>query len=375
LTAGAFLSGGLDSSTVAGVLSQLQATPARTFTIGFGYSEYDELPFARIANDRFGCEGHEYVIRGGDIAATFHKIAQAYDEPFGNSSALPTYHCAVMARNAGIDHLLAGDGGDELFAGNSRYADQQIFEWYQRVPSVLRHRLLEPALKHWPHHDPAWLIRKARGYVEKAKIPLPDRMEAWNFIFGIGPETILQPEFLGTVSQTAPFERMREVWHSTPSQSTLHRMLFYDWHYTLADNDLRKVEVMSALAGVRVSYPMLHHGVVGLSLMIPPEMLMPGRSLRDFYKRAMRGFLPDAIIDKKKHGFGLPFGLWLKESAQLRDVIFDSLANLRGRGIVRPQFLNRLLELHGSEDARYYGVFVWVLAMLEQWFEEHRIAP
>jgi asparagine synthase (glutamine-hydrolysing) len=120
---------------------------------------------------------------------------------------------------------------------------------------------------------------------------------------------------------------------------------------------------------------MLHHGVVGLSLMIPPEMLMPGRSLRDFYKRAMRGFLPDAIIDKKKHGFGLPFGLWLKESAQLRDVIFDSLANLRGRGIVRPQFLNRLLELHGSEDARYYGVFVWVLAMLEQWFEEHRIAP
>ena len=132
---GAFLSGGLDSSTVAGVLSDVRGAPARTFTIGFGYPDYDELPFARIANARFGCEGHEYVIRGEDIAGTFHQIARAYDEPFGNSSALPAYHCALMARDAGIDHLLAGDGGDELFAGNSRYAEQQVFEWYHRVPS------------------------------------------------------------------------------------------------------------------------------------------------------------------------------------------------------------------------------------------------
>ena len=89
----------------------------------------------------------------------------------------------------------------------------------------------------------------------------------------------------------------------------------------------------------------------------------------------MSGFLPDEIINKKKHGFGLPFGLWLQESAQLRDLIFGSLANLRDRGIVRAEFLDRLLDLHGSEDARYYGGFIWVLAMLEQWFQEHRVTP
>ena len=372
---GAFLSGGLDSSTVAGVLSQVQRGPAKTFSIGFGYPDYDELPYARIANARFGCAGHEYVIGGRDIAATFHKIAQAYDEPFGNSSALPAYHCALMARDAGVEHLLAGDGGDELFAGNTRYADQRVFDWYQHVPSPFRRGLLEPALRHWPQAKPWWLIRKARGYVEQAVTPLPARLENWNFILGLGPEVILHPEFLASVDPAAPFARMQEVWDSTPSDSTLQRMLYFDWHYTLADNDLRKVEVMSALAGVHVSYPMLHHGVVDLSTRIAPGLMMPGRKLRHFYKRAMAGFLPDEILRKKKHGFGLPFGLWLKESSELRDLIHGSLTDLRKRRIVRADFLDRLLHLHGHEDARYYGVFIWVLAMLEQWLQEHRISP
>jgi asparagine synthase (glutamine-hydrolysing) len=102
---------------------------------------------------------------------------------------------------------------------------------------------------------------------------------------------------------------------------------------------------------------------------------MPGTRLRHFYKRAMAGYLPDEIIDKKKHGFGLPFGLWLQESPALREQIHDNLSSLRSRRIVRPQFIDRLLNLHGQDDARYHGVFIWVLAMLEQWFVEHDIAP
>lgn len=372
---GAFLSGGLDSSTVAGVLSELQPPPAKTFSIGFGYPDYDELAYARIANARFRCEGHEYVIRGADIAATLHKIARAYDEPFGNSSALPAYHCAIMAREAGVDHLLAGDGGDELFAGNSRYADQRIFEWYGFVPTLVRRKLLEPVLERLPQANPPWLVRKARGYVDKANTPLPARLETWNFIFGLGPERVLEPGFLASIDLRGPFARMQEVWDTTPSDSTLQRMLYYDWHYTLADNDLRKVEVMCDLAGVRVSYPMLHHSVVDLSTRVAPGQMMPGRKLRHFYKEAMKGFLPDEIIHKKKHGFGLPFGLWLQESAELRELVFGSLSSLRSRGVIRPDFIDHLLDLHGQDDARYYGVFIWVLAMLEQWFQEHGVQP
>jgi len=372
---GAFLSGGLDSSTVAGVLSEVLPAPAKTFSIGFGYPDYDELAYARIANARFGCAGHEYVIRGADIAETFHRIAQAYDEPFGNSSALPAYHCALMAREAGMNHLLAGDGGDELFAGNSRYADQRIFEWYQLAPSWLRKRVLEPALARWPQADPIWLVRKARGYVEKANISMPARLETWNFIFGLGPSRVLEPDFLASIDLRGPFARMQEVWDSTPSESTLQHMLYYDWQYTLADNDLRKVEVMCEMAGVRVSYPMLHPAVVDLSMRVAPGQMMPGRKLRHFYKQAMRDFLPDEILEKKKHGFGLPFGLWLQESAELRELVFSSLGDLRARKVIRADFLDHLLDLHGKEDARYYGVFIWVLAMLEQWFQEHGASP
>jgi asparagine synthase (glutamine-hydrolysing) len=370
---GAFLSGGLDSSTVAGVLSEVGTRPAKTFSIGFGYADYDELGYARIANRHFGCEGHEYTVHGADIAESFPRIARAYDEPFGNSSALPAYYCARLAKDAGVDHLLAGDGGDELFAGNSRYADQQVFEWYGHVPGFMRRGLLEPALAAVPQSFNPWLIRKARGYVEKATVPLPARLETWNFVYRLGPAEILDPGFLDAIDPWDPFAQMQRTWDEAPCRSTLNKMLFYDWRYTLADNDLRKVQTMCELAGVKVSYPMLHADVVEFSCRVPPDLKMPGRKLRHFYKQSMSGFLPDEIIHKKKHGFGLPFGLWLQESAQLRQLIFDNLSSLRARGMIRPEFIDRLLDLHGDEDARYYGVFIWVLAMLEQWLREHEL--
>jgi len=367
---GAFLSGGLDSSSVAGMLSQTQGRGAKTFSIGFGYPDYDELPFARAANGRFGCQGHEYVIRGQDIADSFALIAGAFDEPFGNSSALPAYHCGVLARESGVDHLLAGDGGDELFAGNTRYVEQRVFERYQSVPGLIRHALLEPLVGHWPKGMEFWLSRKAKGYITKAKIPLPARLETWNFVYMLGPETIIAPDFLASIDPAAPFSQMQAVWDACKTPSYLQKMLQYDWHYTLADNDLRKVEVTAALAGIRVSYPMLDNRVVDLSTRIPPDLMMPGDKLRDFYKRSVAGFLPDEIIHKKKHGFGLPFGLWLQESSQLRDMVYGNLSQLRGRGIIRADFIDRILRLHASEDAKFYGVFIWVLAVLEQWFEE-----
>lgn len=372
---GAFLSGGLDSSTVAGVLSEVGPPPTRTFSIGFGYPQYDELRYARIANARFGCEGHEYTVHGADIAATIPLIARAYDEPFGNSSALPAYYCAKLARDTGVDHLLAGDGGDELFAGNSRYVDQQVFERYRRIPRVLRRALLEPLIAHWPAGFAVWPFNKARGFIEKANIPLPMRLEAWNVIYRAAPAEFLHSDVLAAIDPQAPLSDMQELWDGAPCRSTLNRMLYYDWQYTLADNDLRKVETMCELAGVRVSYPMLHPDVVALSLRVPPRVKMPGGALRDFYKRAMRGYLPDEIIEKKKHGFGLPFGLWLQESADLRELIFGNLSSLRTRRLMRPEFIDRLLQLHGKDDASYYGVFLWVLAMLEQWLAEHGRRP
>jgi asparagine synthase (glutamine-hydrolysing) len=279
-----------------------------------------------------------------------------------------------MAKEHGVTHLLAGDGGDELFAGNTRYTEQDLFERYFLVPAALRRGVVEPILRGWPDIVSMKAIRRARSYVAQAKMGLPARLEACNFIYRHGAENIFDANFLAVIDQREPFHRMKEVWDATPGESLLHHMLYYDWTYTLADNDLRKVETMSALAGVRVSYPMLHPDVVELSTMVPPEMLMPKGQLRHFFKSAMEGYLPREILDKKKHGFGLPFGLWLRDSSELRERIFGNISQIKARRIFRPDFLDQLLQLHRGEDPGHYGKFIWVVAMLEQWMREHSVS-
>ncbi len=374
-TTGAFLSGGLDSSTVAGCLTKIVGGPVKTFSMGFGFEDYDELRYARLANTHFGNLGHEYQVQPRDIVELFPTVARTFDEPFGNASALPTHCCARFARENGSTHLLAGDGGDEIFAGNKRYAEQRVFERYQEVPAFVRRGLLEPMLKVWPPALTFNLMRKARNYVAQANTPMPDRSENWNLLRRLGFAQVLHPEFAARVDVDAPMRHMRAVYDSAPETAFVNRMLHYDWRFTLADNDLRKVGRMCELAGVRVSYPMLHPDVIDLATQVPPDLMMRGTQLRTFYKRAMQDFLPQEIIHKSKHGFGLPFGLWLERSPEVAALINGNLADLRGRGVIRPEFIDRLLHLHGQEDARYYGVFIWLLAMLEQWFKEHRLAP
>lgn len=373
---GAFLSGGLDSSTVAGVLAKVTAPrKAKTFSIGFGFEDYDELRFSRIANRHFGCEPHEYVVDPEDIVGLFPLIARAYDEPFGNASALPTYCCARLAHEHGMSHLLAGDGGDEIFAGNKRYAEQRLFERYKLIPAILRKGMVEPMLRVVPEALGGAIVRKGRSYVAQANVPLPDRLESWNFLHRLGFEQVLDPEFISAIDRNGPVGHMRSVYASGPAAALVDKMLHYDWRFTLADNDLRKVGTMCELAGVRVSYPMLHPDVVDVAIRVPADLKMRGTHLRTFYKQAMMDFLPHEIINKTKHGFGLPFGLWLERSPQLAQLIDANLASLGTRRVINPKFIEQLRQLHGQDDARYYGGFVWTLAMLEQWFQEHRLAP
>lgn len=368
---GAFLSGGLDSSSVVGTLASIEDQPVRTFTVGFDVGGYDELGFARTANRHFGCHPMEYHMRPADIVEAFPRIAAAYDEPFGNSSAAPTYFCARMAANNGIAHLLAGDGGDELFGGNERYVRHSVFEAYQRIPGWLRRKIIEPITR--PLSPEGWLtpLAKLRSYVDQARIPLPDRFESWNYMYREGGAQMLDADFASSINPEGPLERMREVWSSAASEDQLERMLWYDWQFTLADNDLRKVSTMCELAGIRVSYPMLHPDVVDLSLRIPPSMKIKGLELRDFFKKAMSGFLPAEIIAKKKHGFGVPFGTWLKTDRELGELVYSHLSDLKKRRIVAAAFIDNLIEQHRIGHPSYFGYAIWDLAMLEAWLACH----
>lgn len=364
--AGAFLSGGTDSSTVAGMLTQTLGRPAETFSIGFDAEGYDETEYARIASGHFGTRPHEYYVTPADVVAAIPKIAAAYDEPFGNASVIPSYYCARFAREAGIDVMLAGDGGDEIFGGNARYAKQKVFELYGRVPGWARQGVIEPLVGAMPGVS---LLNKGKSYVAQARIPLPERLETYNFMHREPLDQILMPGFLAQIRSNEPEALMREVYDRTDSHSYINRMLHLDLKFTLADNDLRKVNRAAQLGGVAVRYPLLDEALVAFSAELTPDEKVRGQYLRYFFKQALRDFLPREIIDKSKHGFGLPFGLWMQTNPELHALAGDSLMNLRRRELVRPEYIDRLLDQHQAGHSAYYGVMIWVLMMLEQWLQ------
>ena len=343
-TTGCFLSGGTDSSTVAGLLREVTGQPARAFSIGFEAAGYDEMEYARIAARHFGAEHHEYYVTPDDLVRSIPEVAASYDQPFGNSSVVPAFYCAKAAREAGITRILAGDGGDELFGGNTRYAKQRVFGAYEQIPGILRRGLLEPLLtgSALPGKIPG--IKKAVSYVEQASVPMPDRMQMYNLLSRLGLSEVLTPEFLAQVNPQDTLRQQRETYEAGDARALVNRMLWYDWKYTLADNDLPKVLGSTKLAGLEVGFPLLDDRLVDFSLRLDPELKLKGLTLRWFFKEALKDFLPPEIITKKKHGFGLPFGVWAVEHPALRKLAMDSLDSLRGDGIVRADFLDKLIK-------------------------------
>jgi asparagine synthase (glutamine-hydrolysing) len=324
------------------------------------------MQYARIAAKRFGTEHHEYYVTPDDLVRSIPAVAAHYDQPFGNSSVLPAYYCAKMAHDDGVTRLLAGDGGDELFGGNARYAKQRVFGWYEGVPAPLRRGLLEPVLERTPIGRLP-LARKGRSYVEQAKVPLPDRMQQYNLLLRLGLDNVFTPDFLAQVDEADALRQQQAVWQQVQGASALNRMLAYDWRYTLAEADLPKVRGSTQLAGVAVGFPFLEQALVDFSLALPTGYKLKGLKLRWFFKEALRGFLPDEILTKKKQGFGLPFGVWATRHEGLRTFATDALQSLRARGIVQPAFIDALLKEHLPTHPGYYGEMVWILMMLEAW--------
>jgi asparagine synthase (glutamine-hydrolysing) len=372
--AGAFLSGGLDSSTVAGLAAK-QRPGISTVTMGFDAQGYDEMEYARIASRHFGTQPLEYYVTPEDVLATLPQIAAAFPEPFGNSSAAAVYHCARIAGDQGLELLLAGDGGDELFGGNERYAKQLVFERYQGVPRAVRKTLLEPVVGAAGHITRAFPIGKALSYIQQANVPLPDRLQSYNFLHRHDPQEVFTRELLERVDTSSPLRMLREEYGTPDTSDAVNRMLFLDWKFTLHDNDLVKVNTMCQMAGVDVAYPMLDQDVVDFSLCIPGDWKLRKGNLRWFYKRAYTGFLPDAIIRKTKHGFGLPFGVWTRTHPGLRETSEEALSSLAERGFLRREFILEALRLHREGHASYYGELVWIMTVLELWLQAHAPGP
>ncbi len=371
---GAFLSGGLDSSTVSGLMALHyagQSGDSKTFTIAFNEAAYDESRYARIAAEHFKTDYHQFIPTPDDVLALAPKIAEVYDEPYGNTSAVPAYYCAKMAREHGVKVMLAGDGGDEIFGGNERYTTMQRISRYGDIPAGLRTWFLEPILN-LPGVGALPVLSKARNLARRYAIPMPDRIYSYGAFAGSSAADVFLPDLAAAVDADAPMEVLREAYNRPDGADTLQRMMHLDLKATLADNDLRKVNRMCALAGVEVRFPFLDDGVVEFAASLPSDILMPGAKLRHFYKVAMADFLPQEIITKEKHGFGLPFEVWVKQHKGLQDMVRDNIAAIRKRDYFQPKFLDQVMATVGDSQRSALDGVAWDLSMLELWLNSHR---
>jgi len=368
---GAFLSGGTDSSTVVGMLAR-SGNPLTAYSIGFEAEGYDEMEFARIAARHFGVKHRPYYITSDDLVAHIPAVATSYDQPFGNSSVLPAYLCARLAHDDGHGKMFAGDGGDELFGGNTRYAKQRVFGYYEKVPGLIKGGLLEPVIMQTPLGKLP-LMRKAASYIEQANTPLPERTAQYNLLYRLGMENIFPADFLAGIDADAPIKLQRRVWQNTRAHALVNKMLHFDWRFTLADNDLPKVIGSTRLAGLDVVFPLLDDDLLDFSLTLPPEYKLKGLQLRWFFKEALRDFLPPEIITKKKQGFGLPYGHWVLKHRGLEKLARESLDILVQRNILRQDFVAGLFSTHLPAYPGYYGEMVWISMMLGQWLAAHAV--
>ncbi len=302
--------------------------------------------------------------------AAIPKIAEIYDEPFANSSAVPAYLCALRAKEAGVEVLLAGDGGDEIFAGNSRYLSDAIFDHYHLIPGAVRKRIIEPLMNGLPGLRRVPLARKIPNYVDLARKSVPERLTGDNLYLAVAPARIFNDDFLSEISLQEPAALVRAIYDEAPSKAKLHRMMYLDLRITLADGDIRKVSRMCEAAGLRVRYPMLDDDLVAFSGAIPPKLLA-NRKLRSFYKNAVSGFLPAEILAKEKKGFGLPYMNLLTSHRPLVELVCDSLQSLKSRGYFQAGFLDAACDDLNAGSLGRLGGIPWDLMILEKWFEAH----
>jgi asparagine synthase (glutamine-hydrolysing) len=365
---GCFLSGGTDSSSIAGLLARIQQGPVSAFSVGFAEQRFNELSYATLAAKHFGLTHYERTLRPDQAYDLIPKIVGLFDEPFANASAIPTYACIELAKSHGVSVMLAGDGGDELFGGNERYRIHQIYNLYQRVPRTLR-KMLEPALFAIPA-ERGWLGR-AQTYIRRSNVPNPERYCRWRML-----QLFPSADVLGYAMPAVNGDSLAAVraHHRAASAHTeLNRLLHIDVSMTLGDEDIPKVVRTAEHQGVNVRFPYLYQPLAEFSGRLPAGLKVKGFEKRYLFKRAVRDFLPPEILQKKKHGFGLPIGIWLKTDAKLRAMARDVLLSPTAyqRGYFKRAFVEKLMANLEADDTPYFGDLLWVFLMLELWHRKH----
>jgi len=367
---GCFLSGGTDSSSIVTILAREPGTRVRTCSIGFHEADYDELDFARTASEACGAQPHlDYVDRARALAM-FDTVVEAYDQPFGNTSAIPTLACAELGRSLGFSVMVGGDGGDEIFGGNQRYAKDKVLEVFYRLPGPVK--ALARAVGNLAGRTNVHLLNRVQNFTRRGSLPNPDRFYTDDSFASDYYEGLLTPEFRRLVGRDASLEFMRGIYSLGDDAEPLHRIMRLDLLMAIAQNDLVKVHGACKYHRIAVRFPYTDPDLVEYCGRLPAKYKVRGLNKRYLFKKAMDGILPEAILNKRKQGFGLPTAIWLKEDRATQEFVRDVLqdARTRGRGWIEPDFVSGLIREHlaGAWD---YSNEIWHLMVLELWLRKY----
>ncbi len=365
---GAFLSGGIDSSLVVALMQEASSKPVKTFSIGFEEEEFSELPHARAVARHVGTEHHEFIVRP-DAIDLLPRLVRAYDEPFADSSSVPTFHVARETRRH-VTVALNGDGGDEAFAGYTRYLPQQLYRYTDRLPKALLRALSSAASLARPIARRFRMARRAAGVLNRATLsPLERYARTIVYFDDDQKRDLYAPDFARAVASADPLSHMRLAFEQNPAPTLLDRLLATDLETYLPDTLLVKMDIACMANSLEARSPFLDHVLVEFAARVPAHLKVRGWTPKYILRRVGEGILPPSILTRAKQGFAIPLDRWFRND--LKGYASEALLAPRSlaRGYFREEAVRRILQDHGNGLADH-GPRIWALLVFELW---HRI--
>ena len=361
---GAFLSGGVDSSIVVGLMSQLMSQPVKTFSIGFEEDDYSELPYARQVAKHFGTEHHEFFVRP-ELISVLPQLVWAYDEPFADSSMLPTYYVSKLAREH-VTVVLSGDGGDEIFGGYMSYQRELAIN---RIPKPVR--LL---LGYGSMLMPEGMRGKKR--LNNLRKDLATRCVHAGAIFSPDARSsIYSSEYLNLLAENDPYEAYINEFRPVSDLDITAQQQYVDARKYLVDDIMVKVDKASMFNSLETRAPLLDQYLVEYVASLPSSIRTHNGVLKYLLKKVAADLLPIEILNRRKQGFGVPIKHWLRRDlVNFAYELLDS-PRARQRGIFDPQFVRNLLKSHASTKIVNHSAAIWALLCLELWFQIYMDEP
>ena len=357
---GAFLSGGIDSSTIVALMARHMGQPVKTFSIGFHEDSYNELKYARLTAEKFGTDHHEFFVTP-DICSIVDELAWHFDEPFADSSALPTYMVSKLARDY-VTVVLSGDGGDELFAGYTRYVVDRKREGFGLLPKPFRERVMRPLSQRLPHAT--W----GRNYLHNVSLdPIARYLDSVSIFTSLNRNSLYTSDFSRQLEQGGYAGRLfQQLLGNIQSDEPLDALLYLDSKTYLPGDILVKVDRMSMAVSLEARAPLLDHKLIDLVTGIPASLKLAGLETKHLLKKAVSDLVPAEILHRPKQGFGVPIQEWINK--QLRSRLRETLTETRTRqrGYIDTHYVDVLLDEH-ERGRRDHSMSLWALFMLELW--------